>query len=136
MLDLPRPVVCGLITLHCLAKRDRPVPADEIAREYLISKSLLHRVLCSLRLGGLIRGRCDKGIVLTRPATSITVADVLQAFARPTPRSSECQMDYRSCTHRTVCPVAALCRESHEKLEGLVRSVTVADLGREAVQMP
>lgn len=64
---------------------DSPVPAEALARAQQIPHRFLEAILSSLRRGGIVTSRrgAGGGYVLARPATAITVADVVRAVDGP-----------------------------------------------------
>lgn len=72
----------ALRALVALAHHGRTMTTEELANSYDISTSSLGRILRQLQARGWIscqRGR-HGGVVLIKPSTEITVADVLYAF--------------------------------------------------------
>jgi Rrf2 family protein len=63
----------------------RPVKGEQLAAAQHIPQKFLENILADLRHGGLVRTRrgAEGGYALTRPATEISVADVLRAVEGP-----------------------------------------------------
>jgi Rrf2 family protein len=63
----------------------RPVKGEQLAAAQHIPQKFLENILADLRYGGLVRTRrgAEGGYALTRPATEISVADVLRAVEGP-----------------------------------------------------
>ena len=62
-----------------------PMKGEELARRQSIPKNFLENILTELRRAGIVRTRrgAEGGYQLARPATEITVADVLRAVEGP-----------------------------------------------------
>jgi Rrf2 family protein len=67
------------------ADRDRPLKKHEIVESQKIPAKFLENILSELRNAGLIESQrgADGGYWLTRPASEITVADVMRAVEGP-----------------------------------------------------
>lgn len=63
----------------------RPIKGEHLAAVQHIPQKFLENILADLRHGGLVRTRrgAEGGYALTRPATEISVADVLRAVEGP-----------------------------------------------------
>ncbi len=64
---------------------ERPVKGEQLARLQGIPQNFLENILTELRRAGIVRTRrgVDGGYQLARPASSITVAEVLRAVEGP-----------------------------------------------------
>jgi Rrf2 family protein len=62
-----------------------PMKGEELARRQSIPKNFLENILTELRRAGIVRTRrgAEGGYQLARPASEITVADVLRAVEGP-----------------------------------------------------
>ena len=71
--------------LLAAADGDRPTKGDAISRAQCIPLKFLENILSDLRHAGLVRSQrgADGGYWLNRPATEITVADVIRAVEGP-----------------------------------------------------
>ncbi|HWE10072.1 MAG TPA: Rrf2 family transcriptional regulator [Solirubrobacteraceae bacterium] len=67
------------------ADGDRPVKAERIATAQSIPLNFLENILGELRHAGIVRSHrgADGGFRLARPATEVTVADVIRAVEGP-----------------------------------------------------
>jgi Rrf2 family protein len=127
--------------LHCavaLTAADRPVAAARLAELHDVSGSYLAKQMQALSRAGLVRsvqGHAG-GYVLTRPATEVTVLDVVEAVDGAGPAFVCTELRQRgplaaapeACTapcaiHRAMLAADAAWRES-------LRSVTIADIAR------
>jgi Rrf2 family protein len=63
----------------------KPVKGEQLARAQGIPHNFLENILTELRRAGIVRTRrgADGGYQLARPATEVTVADVLRAVEGP-----------------------------------------------------
>jgi Rrf2 family protein len=62
-----------------------PVKGEQLARAQHIPQNFLENILTELRRAGIVRTRrgAEGGYLLARPATAVTVADVLRAVEGP-----------------------------------------------------
>ncbi|MFM8236663.1 MAG: RrF2 family transcriptional regulator [Actinomycetota bacterium] len=67
------------------APGDGPVKGEDVARAQGIPRNFLENILTELRRAGLVRSRrgAEGGYWLARPATEISIADVLRAVEGP-----------------------------------------------------
>jgi Rrf2 family protein len=63
----------------------KPVKGEQLSRAQRIPQKFLENILADLRHAGIVRARrgADGGYALTRPASEISVADVLRAVEGP-----------------------------------------------------
>ncbi len=127
--------------LHCsvvLTAADRPVPSARLAELHDVSGSYLAKQLQALARAGLIhsvQGHAG-GYQLTRPATEITVLDVVEAVDGPSPAFSCTEIRQRGplatpagdC--RLPCGVHRAMMAADEAWRASLRGVTIADLAR------
>ncbi|MBM2614376.1 Rrf2 family transcriptional regulator [Actinoplanes sp. LDG1-06] len=125
--------------LHCcvvLSGAGEPVPAAKLAELHDVSPSYLAKQLQLLSRAGLVRSTLGQsgGYVLTRPASEITVLDVVEAIdgAVPAFRCTEVRQrgplatPVEECT--TPCPIARVMDSADNAWRQSLRAVTVADL--------
>jgi Rrf2 family protein len=113
-----------------LASRpDRPsLTKREIAEAEGITPAYVQQLMLALRMAGLVashRGR-EGGFSLSRPAETITLADVLCAVEgeiMPAPCRSA-----GHCERAAWCPTRPLWQKAADLLDGLFSGTTVADL--------
>jgi Rrf2 family iron-sulfur cluster assembly transcriptional regulator len=88
----------------------------------------LRKVLNALGQAGLIRTKRGYrgGFVLARPATEITLTDVVEAMERENP-IPDCLLGLPGCSDATPCPLRSFWREERAKIERQLRDVTVAE---------
>lgn len=127
--------------LHCsvvLTAADRPVPSARLAELHDVSGSYLAKQLQALARAGLIhsvQGHAG-GYQLTRPATEITVLDVVEAVDGPAPAFSCTEIRQRGplatpaedC--RLPCGVNRAMMAADRAWRAALRGVTIADLAR------
>lgn len=106
----------------------------QIARDMLVPKSFLPRIVAHLAQGGLIKtfpGR-DGGMVLSRPAEEITLKDVIEAF-EGTLVISECFHTHQECPFQNKCPIRNRWARIRDGILDELSSTTFAKLAQEAV---
>lgn len=111
----------------------RPLQTTEIARSQHIPKRFLEVILLELRRHGIIhniRGR-DGGYVLTRPATKISLADVIRASDGPLASlpciGSKAQSRCDDCTHDETCEIQRILREVWEAASAILEKTSLAE---------
>jgi Rrf2 family cysteine metabolism transcriptional repressor len=110
----------------------RPITKFEIARSEDITPAYVQQLMMTLRAAGLIsshRGRIG-GFSLSRPADTITMAEVLEAVEGeliPLP----CRLA-DGCERAGTCPTKPVWSKAAEMLDELFSGITIAELARNA----
>lgn len=129
MLKVPQKVDLALVLMRILAdgqSASQTVSLDGVARQEGISQGYLEEVARLLRSAKLVSGRrgAGGGYVLTRPASEITVADVVTAILGGT-WTTECLGEklekYRRVTTK------ALWKKVQGQVMTTLRGVTIAE---------
>lgn len=140
MLSLTKKVDYGLIALSFLAGRPgRTASASELARRFRLPQFLLANIMKELTTKGMvvsIRG-VHGGYRLARDPETITLAEMIRALedddkasladcvaADGSPRDGNCRIS-------DTCPVKGPVRKVHDRLQALLRDVTLAELAED-----
>ena len=141
MLKINRQTDYAVRVVLALAKRGEGVrlSTTEIQREMLIPPALMTRIVAQLSREGLINtfpGR-DGGLMLPRPASQITLKDVVEVFEGPI-LLSECMQakGEDDCPFRTNCPVRSKWGRVQVAMLREMASITFEDLVQEALGIP
>jgi Rrf2 family protein len=112
-----------------------PLSAAAIAEAEGLSPEYAARLLGALRRGDLVRSTrgATGGYWLTRPASEITVWEVVGALGRPL--FAECFCEWpprqrRECVHAADCSLRVLWRVADQAVRELFERVSIADLVR------
>ncbi len=109
-------------------KPGEPISARALADTHQISPSLVAKILQKLQRSAIlasisgIRG----GYVLTRPASSITIEDVVNAL-HGDPHLVNCSSK-DGCERSTICRIGPAMRELQKDMWSVMENTTVADL--------
>lgn len=127
-----------VLALAKLGKGARRSSAD-IQQEMLIPKSFMSRIVAQLAREGLIDtfpGR-DGGLSLPRPASLISLKDVVEAFEGPI-LLSECMQvkGEDDCPFLSNCPVRAKWGRVQVAMLREMASITFEDLVKESLGVP
>jgi Rrf2 family protein len=125
--------------LHCcvvLTAADRPVSALRLAQLHDVSATYLAKQLQALSRAGLVRAAQGQagGYVLTRPASEVTVLDVVEAVdgARPAFVCTEIRQRGPLATPREACTapcaISRAMSAADEAWRAALRDVSIADL--------
>ena len=124
-----------------LAKRGESIRLStaEIQQEMLIPKAFTTRIVAQLAHAGLLNtfpGR-DGGLMLPRPASKITLKDVVEAFEGPI-LLSECMQakGEDDCPFRTNCPVRSKWGRVQVAMLREMASITFEDLVNVSLGIP
>jgi Rrf2 family protein len=119
--------------LLMMARTGHHLQATEIAHSQRIPKRFLEIILLELRRHGIIhnvRGR-DGGYVLTRPATKISLAEVIRASDGPLASlpciGSKMQSRCNDCTDDETCEIQRILREVWEAASAILEKTSLAE---------
>ena len=136
MLRLSKKTDYALLALrHLAANSDRgSVSARELAKTYDIPPELLAKVLQKLVRGRLLESQqgLRGGYALARPASSMSVADVIQAIDGPL-MVTACSEDDHSCDQYSKCNIRDPLWRIKDRIVSTLAATSVAEL---AIEMP
>jgi Rrf2 family protein len=130
---LTRKADYGIRALYHIACQppEKYCSVEEIGRTEGIPEGFLAKVVGELVRGGLLHSRrgMDGGLRLARPASEITVFDVIQVLEGPM-EMNECLGPDPICRWLDICPMRRIWINLQDLVEERLRSVTVARLAR------
>ena len=109
---------------------DRPARKKEIAAAEDIPADYVEQICVRLKAGGILkshRGR-DGGFSLARPASGITVSDVLRAMDGDIALAPCMEGD---CRRRSICVTRKVWEKANAALEAVFSGTTIAELAEE-----
>jgi len=141
MLKINRQTDYAVRVVLALAKRgeDIRLSTAEIQQEMLIPPALMTRIVAQLAREGLVNtypGR-DGGLMLPRPASQITLRDVVEAFEGPI-LLSECLQarGEDDCPFQSNCPVRSKWGRVQVAMMREMASISFEDLVKESLGVP
>lgn len=138
MLKINRQTDYAVRVLLALAQRggDARIPSSEIQQEMLIPKSFMTRIVAQLSRDGLVRafpGR-DGGLSLPRPASQITLWEVVESFEGPILLSECMQVKGKDdCPFQSNCPVRSKWGRVQAAMLREMAAISFEDLAKEAL---
>jgi Rrf2 family protein len=141
MLRINRQTDYAVRVLLALAKHGEQarLSSTEIQREMLIPKAFMSRIVAQLSREGLINtfpGR-DGGLMLPRPASQITLKDVVEAFEGPILLSACLQVKGEDdCPFQVNCPVRPKWGRVQVAMLREMAAITFEDLANESLGIP
>ena len=138
MLKINRQTDYAIRVLLALAKRGEGtrLSSAAIQQEMLIPRSFISRIVAQLSRQGLINtfpGR-DGGLALPRPASAITLKDVVEAFEGPILLSVCMQVKGEDdCPFQSNCPVRSKWGRVQVAMLREMASITFEDLVKETL---
>lgn len=141
MLRINRQTDYAVRVVLALAKRGEQarLSSTEIQQEMLIPKAFMTRIVAQLSRQGLIStfpGR-DGGLMLPRPASQITLKDVVEAFEGPILLSACLQVKGEDdCPFQANCPVRSKWGRVQVAMLREMASITFEDLVKESLGIP
>lgn len=108
--------------LYLSGKRGTVTMVDEIAREKLIPKSFLAKILQKLSRGGIVRSYrgVKGGFELAKDPGDISLLDVIEAVQGPVGMNA-CAVDEAICSLSSSCSVHPVWVEVRREIEKLLR---------------
>ncbi len=141
MLKINRQTDYAVRVILALAKAGEGtrLSSGEIQQEMLIPPALLSRIVAQLARAGLVNtfpGR-DGGLTLPRPASQITLKDVVEAFEGPI-LLSECMQakGEEDCPFRSDCPVRSKWGRVQVAMLREMAAITFESLVQESLAVP
>ena len=141
MLKINRQTDYAARVILALAKHGEGVrlSSAEIQREMLIPRAFMTRIVAQLAREGLVNtfpGR-DGGLMLPRPASQITLKDVVEAFEGPI-LLSECMQakGEDDCPFQSNCPVRSKWGRVQAAMMREMASISFEDLVKESLFIP
>jgi len=141
MLKINRQTDYAVRVLLALAQRSQGtrLSSADIQQEMLIPPALMARIVAQLSREGLVDtfpGR-DGGLSLPRPASQITLRDVVEAFEGPILLSECLQVKGEDdCPFQSNCPVRSKWGRVQVAMMREMASITFESLAREALGVP
>jgi Rrf2 family protein len=130
MLRFTKTVDYGFMAMQYIAgHQGDAVTVKRIAGEFGIPAELLAKVLQRLARGNLAVGQSGPhgGYRLTRPASAITVGEVIRALAGPLAIVS-CMREHARCAQSSRCTLRTPARKLQTAITGLLDTMTLAEL--------
>ena len=125
----------GLRALSDLCAREtgvesKPVTVGDIARRQEIPSSYLEQLFAKLRRGRVVKSvrGAQGGYVLARPASEITVAEIVKALGEPIV-FGDCQTN-AGCSNISDCPTYDLWQKLKTSVDDILESTTLEDLAK------
>jgi len=141
MLKINRQTDYAVRVILALAQRgeDARMSSADIQKEMLIPKAFMTRIVAQLSREGLVNafpGR-DGGVMLPRPASQITLMDVVEVFEGQI-LLSECMQvkGEDDCPFLSNCPVRSKWGRVQVAMMREMASITFKDLAQEAAGIP
>jgi Rrf2 family nitric oxide-sensitive transcriptional repressor len=133
---IPKTAAYALRAVVLLARSgERPLSAEEIARDGQVPRRYAHKVLQALGRAGPVRSQPGPGggYALLRPPEDVTILDVV-AVVEPIPRIRCCPLGLK--THERLCPLHRELDEAYETMEKAFGRVTIARVLDQAGEGP
>jgi len=141
MLKINRQTDYAVRVVLALAQRGEGarLSSADIQKEMLIPKSFMTRIVAQLSRTGLVNtfpGR-DGGLMLPRPASQITLKDVVEVFEGPV-LLSECMQvkGEDDCPFQANCPVRSKWGRVQLAMMREMASITFESLAKESLGIP
>lgn len=114
--------------VYLAAQSGRACVNHEIAREMQVPEGYMAKVLQGMRRAGIVNSQrgLKGGFVLSRPATRITILDVVNSVD-PIPRIRQCPLGLKEHKHK-LCPLHKQIDVAAEMVEKVFSAHTIDDM--------
>lgn len=129
MLSLSQTVGYATLALGCIGSwKGQRVQSNQIQQCTGVSMPYLRKILFLLAKSGLIEGKRGYrgGFLLARPASEITMLDVMEALGREH-AVPDCLLELEGCSDENPCPLHSFWQEERARIHAKLEEVTVAE---------
>lgn len=126
-----------MVLVHLSSREGRVCSASDVAAGTHVALPTVQKLLKLLARSGLIvssRG-ADGGYLLSRPAESISAADILDVLEGPV-AITECSHDDSRCELEASCQVGGAWQKISKAIRAALDDISLADLTRPARELP
>jgi Rrf2 family protein len=118
-----------MVELERLGGRKKPVRLGHVSKITGISKRYLEQLAIALKSDSLVRGVAGRngGYLLARPASSITIGDVLTAVTGPI-NLTICVVEPDLCMRSDLCECRTIWTLLNLRINKVLEEFTIADL--------
>jgi Rrf2 family protein len=137
MLRLSKKADYALIALTYVAAENKPASAREIAEHHDVPVELLAKILQRLVQRGLLRSQqgIHGGYQLSRPADTVTVAEVVEAIDGPL-ILTVCGTTNERCEQFAKCNIRDPLHRIRDRIIGALMACTIAELASDRNDAP
>ena len=117
------------VLMRLSAAPDEHVSTDVLARELVVSRNHLHKIIQHLTEAGLVRTirGAHGGVMLARPASEIRICDVVRRHEQDQPLVECFRRDRGACTLLSRCRLRAVLRAAKDAFYEHLDRFTLAD---------
>lgn len=128
--------VRAIVSLACHSGKS-PVTLKDISSEEGISLSYLEQLFVKLRKGNIVKSVRGPGggYVLAKPASSISVGEIISVVEEPMNPVACLDDDSEGCDRATRCTTQRVWKCLADKISEFLNSVSIDDLSKEALAM-
>jgi Rrf2 family protein len=107
-----------------------------IAKAQDVPPRFLAKIFQALAKGGVVKSHrgAKGGFSLAKPASEITIKDVIEAVEGPT-YLNVCLAAPGECNRQALCPIHSVWEDAQEKMMGVLSQKNFAELAREETQL-
>ncbi len=122
----------ALLSLGSIRKSDKPIGAEQLAKELNIPKSFLAKILQSLAKQGILESHkgAHGGFLLTRDINDITVNSIIVAAEGKPPVVFDCVSYAHTCPSGVVgtCCISPFLANFQTKIDDFLNGLTLGDI--------
>ena len=120
-------------------EQDSPIAAHTIAEREGLSERYLEQLMVPLKRAGLVKSvrGAQGGYIMARNPQDITAGDIIRVLEGPiAPVECVSESNPEACSRADFCVTRSLWTKVRDSIAEVLDSYTLADLARQAQQMP
>jgi len=122
----------ALLSLDIIRNSQKPIGAEQLAKELSIPKSFLAKILQGLAKADILTSKkgAHGGFIMVKKSNEISIADIIIAAEGKTPAVFDCSQYASSCPHGAIgsCNITPFLVTFQSKIDTFLHKLTLEDI--------